>query len=231
MNLTVNYAALAATTFSSRAIGPLDSIAHPLEPGLGTLYGEVWLENQMLGTFTIDVVEGGSGEQVDVDLSDIANNKAGNSPHFQLGRVGSIPAFAVFFCSGEPYGLHATLRNKDETHIYDSRELVIHDYYVLTPVRPGRYLIDVAGARAKDGVLTVEQARQDKDGRPRPSAKGVNIVVTDGLEPRESRIVSGDGVVFEIRQDGVSVFLLLEPPKQKETGPRPVGIRYPGRRP
>lgn len=228
MTLTINRAALTTDTFRSAALGPLDSIAHPLAPD--NYSGEVWLGDKMVGTFTIDAAEGGSGEQVDIDLSEIADGSAKQVTHFSLGLIEQTTAFVVFHCGGDASGFHVLLRSRSGLEPYDTRRMQLGDYYITTPIKPGRYAMKANGDNQDEsGVLLVDQA-QPTDA-PHPSANGAMIVVKGGFEPAEVHIASGDGAVFQIAAADTDIELTLAPTDQNRESRRPIHIRYPGRRP
>lgn len=228
MPLAINRAIFSAMAIRSDALGPLDSIAHPLAPGVYD--GEVWKGDTFIGRFRIEAAEGGDGEQVDIDLCRIAASQDKQAAAFQLGLYEKQPAFAVFHCGGGASGFHVLLRGAARKVIYDTRKMQPGDYYIVTPIKPGKYAVALAGrSRGKSATLTVEQAKPD--GKARTSERGAMIIVKAGFEPAEAKIVSGDGVVFEIA--GPDTAISLTPARdasdKPEPFPRKLNVRYWGR--
>lgn len=223
MSTYLNYAAMAATRLRSDGLGPTDSIAHPLAPGrhLGT----VWLGDAPVGRFTIEVGEEGDGEQIDIDLARVGEKSACAAAHtFHAAPQRGSPVFAVFHNSAQRSGYRVELRHegKRET-VFNSAALGAGDYYILMPLQPGRWTLRTA--QGAQGSLAVEPARPDE--KPRPSQLGT-MIRTDGttFDPAEAKIMSGDGLVFEVTGANVAIEVAREAEKGKPTGPRPAGVRF-----
>lgn len=222
----INFAAIGATTFRSDSLGPLDSVAHPLDAG--AYRGDVWRGDAQLGSFLLEVAEEGDGEQIEVDLCTIDARYAAEAASFRGGRVQGQPVYAVFHCDSGTDGLYVIVRDRaDRGVVFDSRVLQPGDYYIVTPVRPGTWAMQT-GKNGK-GVLTVAQPKPAK--KPRASAAGA-VVEVDGksFAPAKAEIVAGDGVAFHVTGKDVSIRIELE---EKRGSGRPerrkVGLRIPGR--
>lgn len=226
MSAYLNYAALGAVRLSSNALGPVDSIGHPLDPG--RYRGVVWRGDSVYGHFTIEVGDEGEGDQVDIDLADMARaSEKGATPHFRTGPRARSPVFAVFHCDGDLSGFRAVLTKDDDRKIvFDTAALGPGDYYILTPLKPGRWLIGGTGG-AKGAILVHEAKPGDK---PRESQSGA-MIRADGktFKPAEVSVASGDGVVFEIAGEKLAIDVVLQDDTGNRTGRRPVGVRYYGR--
>jgi len=219
-----NMAAIGATSFASNSLGPLDSVAHPLDPG--KYLGEAFHGDVSIGAFILEVADGGSGEQVEVDLCQVSN-RAGAAAVFRGGRAADQPLFAVFHCDHGRDGLYVILRDASgRKTVFDSRALQTGDYYILTPVRPGTWIM--RSGKSGKGQLVVEPAKPSK--KPRVSAMGV-MIKADGnsFTPAEAKITSGDGIAFEIA--GKNVSISLELPKQQSSfvkGQKKIGLKIAG---
>lgn len=224
MAVYINRAALSATRLQSSSLGPVDSIGHPLLPG--KYYGVVSLKNVQVGTIAVEVNESGSGEQIDIDLA-TATAPGPQSAALRTGLASKdTPVFAVFHSTGAESGYHVTLTpSGGRRSVFDSRSLGKGDYYILTPLKPGTWTLSTP--KGAKGLLVVSQAAPTD--KPRPSSQGA-MIRTDGksFDPRESRLVSGDGVVFEVTGDDVEIEVTLDEQEPSGKGKRPVGVRYPG---
>lgn len=224
----INMAAVSARTFRSDRLGPLDSVAHPIAPG--AYRGEVWRDDQYVGTFAIEAAGEGSGEQIDVDLGAVGPEVKGTV--LSGGAIKGYPLFAVFHCEGEAGGLSARLAGaRGDEKPYDTRRLRAGDYYMVTPVQPGEW--QMRTSKGAIGTLIVHPAKPD--GKPRASQKGGVVKVDDkGFGPDKIEIVAGDGVVFEIGGDDLAVAITLSDKPRGEDVPkpgrRPVGSRIVGSR-
>lgn len=225
----VNIAAIGATSFRSDRLGPLDSVAHPLNAG--TYRGEVWRDDVRFGSFVLEVADAGDGEQIDVDLCSVEKSHAcdvGGAAAYRSGAARGYPVFAVFHCSSGIDGLYVLLHDQGEQGlVFDSRVLQQGDYYIVTPVRPGAWTMRTG--KAGKGMLHVSEPKPVVE--PRASAAGASIRV-DGksFNPAKADIVAGDGVAFEITGQDVAILLELERiEEKKKKGPRKIGIRIPGR--
>lgn len=229
MTVYINLAALATTEFRSDSLGALDSVAHPLEPGL--YRGNVFRNKSHLGNFEINVLEDGTGEQIEIDVAKIEEGSSslsftGGAPKNQQDHK----VFAVFYSGNEKSGYYVTLINlKKKDAAYDSRKLSKGDYFIFTPVQPGTYKIGNDSKKSKLCKLIVENAQPSNE--PRPSQAGVTLVATsEGMEPKDAKIISGDGVVVQVSQDGILIHAEME--KGKNPAPsksrRKVDVRYYG---
>ena|ERR1700754_114502 len=229
MRAYVNFAALRIAEVRSDALGPLDTIAHPLDVGL--YRGAVFRGDAHAGDFEIEVAEGGSGEQVEVDFV-----------HFEQGGgtlqlTGLAPAgqklYAVFHSSGEATGYHVSLRDGEKPdEQFDSEKLGKGDYFIFMPMKPGQYVIEgITKSTAKSGAKCALEVVEAKPGKaPRASSLGASLLLTDkGFDKKDLRIVSGDGVVVEIDTKGAVVVAQLKPEKRGGARYPDTPIRYPGR--
>jgi hypothetical protein len=228
MTIYINYAAMRAIRLRSDSLGPVNSIAHPLKAG--RYHGTVWLNDQFEGTFIINVEAEGDGEQVNIDLAGISKgdkaSSLNNPPLFSTGCLKDYPVFAVFHCDDDRSGFRVLLTKVgEEQSEFDSRTLSEGDYYMLTPLKPGVWKIMTS--TGTEGSLVVEEAKPTA--KPRTSQSGA-MIRTDGkvLEPAKVKIVSGDGVVFEITGGKVTIEVALEQ-DQKPSGKTRPGFRFPGR--
>jgi hypothetical protein len=226
MPVRVNLAALATRQFRSDRLGPLDSIAHPL--GQGVYGGEVWRDDVRVGSFAIEVTAGGNGDQIDLDLCAVAAADSGQM-QFRGETADGYPLFAVFHCGSGRSGFHVRLGQQDGGGAaFDSRALQQGDYYIVTPIRPGRWSMAGGDGQGASGTLGVRRAQPT--GRPRPSACGTMIKAEcDGFGPKTAEIVSGDGAVFEIAGNDVIIRIALDERERRATGPRKLGLRRRGR--
>ena len=225
MPTMINLAAISAVELRSDRLGPLDSIAHPLDPG--SYAGQIWSGDTQVGSFTIDIEPGGQGDQITIDLS-TATSPGTSCARYRGGAIEGYPLYAVFHCGGQASGLHVVLDAADrkDAH-FDSRALQAGDYYAVTAVRPGQWALSSGRSKGAQGKVTVTEARPD--GKPRPSQCGATIKA-DGksFNPNSASVVSGDGIVFEVGGPDVAIRLALgDRPAGKR--PRPVGVRYLGR--
>ncbi|HEX2764243.1 MAG TPA: hypothetical protein VHM92_10450 [Allosphingosinicella sp.] len=222
--MRVNLAAIGAVEFRSDRLGPLDSIAHPLNPGI--YHGDIWHGDTQVGSLTIQVAPGGSGDQVEIDLSEAV---AGGHLQYRGHSDDENPLFVVFHSGGEASGFHVVLDadERDGAH-FDSRALQPGDYFIVTPVRPGRWKMTYGDQDAGAGMLTVAQAVPAA--KPRQSASGA-MIRADGrsFAPSTAKIVSGDGVVFEVTGQDVAIRLSSADGRPVKKRQRTVGIRYLGR--
>lgn len=220
----VNLAAMGATSFRSECLGPLDSVAHPLD--VGSYRGDVWRGDAQLGSFLLEITEAGDGEQIEVDLCAIDAKQAAEAALFRSGRVQGQPVYAVFHCDSGTDGLYVIVQDRSGGGVvFDSRVLQRGDYYIVTPVRPGTWNMQT-GKNGK-GVLTVAHPNPGKN--PRPSAAGAAIEV-DGksFSPDKAEIVAGDGVAFQVTGKDVSIRIDLQEEKRPRER-RKVGLRIPGK--
>lgn len=221
----VNMAAIGSVRSASDGLGPLDSVAHPLQPG--AYRGETWLGDVRLGTFALEVADQGDGEQIEVDLCSVSEREAAAAA-FRSGPVQGTPVYAVFHCDHGNTGLYVIVRDKSGRGVvFDSRKLQPGDYYIVTPVRPGVWTL--ATNKKAAGELEVQPPTPAK--APRASAAGAMIKVDDkAFSPPRAQIVAGDGIAFEVGGKDLAIRLDL---KQRAgafaKGRRRVGIRYPGR--
>ncbi len=220
----LNFAALSTAELNSDALGPLDSLAHPLSPG--GYFGAFFRKGERQGSFEIKIATEGTGDQIEIDFAVLERDPA--SEPFTCGAAKGQNPFVVFHTSGEKAGYHVVLTpNTKGARGYDSRRLEAGDYYIVTPVRPGRYQA-TAGKAREPATLAVAPAKPD--GKPRASAAGAMLrVTTGGIHPKAAQLVSGDGAVFEIKEDGTVVHLLRDPDKSKPKSRRKVGARVHGR--
>lgn len=221
----VNFAALAVQEIRSDALGPLDSVAHPLDPG--SYRGAIFRDEVHIGDFEIEVAAGGTGEQVEVNF---AQFESGGKPlQFVAGAPKGQKVYAVFHCDGEGKGYRVTLHDgtRDKAR-FDSRELGKGDYFIFMPVKPGDYALQGGGKSPAKGKLSVEEAKPAEAARA--SSLGATLRLTaQGFSPQELRVRSGDGVVAEIDTDDAVVIARLGTEKERKAH-RPVSpIRYPGR--
>ncbi|QGY41478.1 hypothetical protein GM415_15585 [Pseudodesulfovibrio cashew] len=224
----LNYAALGAVRLSSDGLGPVDSIAHPLKAG--RYHGTVWLNDEIEGTFILNIEAEGDGDQVDIDLASIG--KVGKAilkqgpPVFSGGCLKDAPVYAMFHCEEERTGYRVLLAKVGEDKSeFDSKALSKGDYYILTPLKPGSWKITTSAG--KEGSLIVEEAKPTA--KARASQHGATIV-TDGktIKPARTKIVSGDGVVFEITGKKVAIEVALAQSGRPSGQIRPK-VRIPGR--
>jgi len=220
----VNMAAMSAMSFRSDALGPLDSVAHPLVAG--KYRGEAWRGDVRLGSFVLDVDDDGDGEQIEIDLCTIGSQNASMAAPFRSGQARGYPVYGVFHCDGGTEGLHVIVHDEGEQGpVFDSRALKPGDYYIVTPVRPGNWLLSTG--KAGKGVLTVKEPTPGK--KPRASAAGAMIKVDDnGFNPAKTQIEAGDGVAFEVTGRDVSIRLVLDAREGARKWRRKVGLRIPG---
>ncbi|HVQ08680.1 MAG TPA: hypothetical protein VMS43_09620 [Allosphingosinicella sp.] len=225
MGTFVNLAAVAATSFRSDQLGPLDSVAHPLKPG--EYRGEVWRGDEPVGSFRLAIAESGAGDQIEVDLCAV-ESKASSAASFASGPVDRTPVYAVFHCDGERGGLRVVVRSSSGKEVeFDSRKLQAGDYYIVTPVRPGDWEMRT-GKRGGVGTLTVASPKPARE--PRASRGGATIKVNgDSFVPDRATITAGDGAAFEVTDKDVAIALTLVEDKPKP-GRRAVGVRYPRHR-
>jgi hypothetical protein len=221
----VNFAALAVQEIRSDALGPLDSVAHPLDPG--NYRGTVFRDEIHIGDFKIEVAEGGTGEQVEVDFSLFENG--GEPLKFVAGVPKGQKVYAVFHCDGEGKGYHVTLHDgtSDQAR-FDSRKLGKEDYFIFMPVKPGDYALQSGGKSPARAKLSVEEATPAEAARA--SSLGATLRLTaKSFIPQVLRVRSGDGVVAEIDTDDAVVIARLGTKKGKKPRRPDSPIRYPGR--
>jgi len=227
MPVYLNMAAISATKFSSNALGSLDSVAHPLQPG--QYRGEAFQGDVRIGTFIIEVAESGSGDQIEVDLCDIPKSMS-ETPVYRGGCIKGQPLYAVFHSDRGREGLSAVLYGANERKaVFDSRALASGDYFIVTPVRPGGWTMR-SGKTAK-GQLIVDPAKPGK--QPRASAMGV-MIKADGksFTPANAKIPAGDGVAFAVEGRDVVISLELADGSGTFTkGRKKVGLRLAGPNP
>ena len=220
----LNIAAIGATSFASDALGPLDSVAHPLEPG--QYRGEAFQGDVRIGAFNLVVGDDGSGEQIEVDLCEVVKG-AGELGPFRGGRAKGQPLFAVFHCDHGREGLRVVLRRASARDvIFDSQALQAGDYYIVTPVRPGTWTM--RSGKSGKGQLVVMPAKPGK--QPRASAMGM-MIKADGesFRPANIKIPAGDGIAFEITGKDVAIRLELADKRGSfAKGRKKVGLRIPG---
>jgi hypothetical protein len=219
-----------ARGFRSDALGPLDSIGHPLAPG--SYGGTVFRKEQQLGTFVLEIAEGGDGEQIEVDFADFELGV--KNMQFAGGSPKGEPVYLVLHTSGEGSGYYAIVTpHKDKDRVFDTRRLGDGDYYIVVPPQPGTYGVKSEGYGGKGRAggscrLVVEPVKPGAHGRD--SAHGATARVgKDGIDPAKLAITSGDGAVFAVVADGIAIRGEKEGKPPKRTGKRPVGARIPGR--
>jgi hypothetical protein len=224
MTAWLNYAALAVTEMHSNALGPLDSLAHPLAPG--SYLGAFFRDDRKVGSFAITIVTDGAGDQIEIDFA--ALEREPPEDPFTSGAAKGQHPYVVFHTSGERSGYHVVLIPQTKGgRGYDSRRLEAGDCYITTPIRPGRYQASAGKGRASAMLIVVPAKPGDK---PRPSAAGAMVRVIGGrVLPATAELVSGDGAVFEIKEDGTSISLARDPDKAKPQTRRKVGVRIHGR--
>ena len=226
MRTYVNFAALAVQEIRSDALGPLDSVAHPLEPG--SYRGTVFRGEAHVGDFEIKVTEGGTGEQVEVDFAHL--ERCGERQSFVGGAPKGQKLYAVFHCDGEGKGYRVALHDgTGEKARFDSRSLGRGDYFIFMPVKPGDYALEDGGKSRAHGKLLVEEAKPTDAARG--SSLGASMRLTgQGFSPEEARVPSGDGVVVEIDTDDAVVIARLATQRGKKPRLPKSPIRYPGRK-
>ena len=228
MSAYINLAAINTSTYSSESLGPLDSVAHPLEPG--RYLGNLFRGKSHIGRFDIHVKEDGLGEQIEIDLAEIEEGISSTSFTSGLAHGQDIrTVFAVFHSGKEKSGYHVTLHALDNKKIYDSRKLSLGDYYIITPLYPGRYDLYSGTLKRNPCIVTVEKATPTDE--PRASQYGVTLEATSELvNPLVATIVSGDGLVVKIIDDDVTIYMELAGGMRNRIGERrKVDVRYYGK--
>lgn len=210
-------------TFDSGSLGVLAYLMHPIaEPGNYQI--EVRKNEAIVDAFGIEIVEKASANQLDFDLAktynqkrtDGANCKCCDDDHSSLSLIPG--GYLVFYVSNGHRGYSVRVLKKDaeRTRVeFDSTALNKGDIFVLSLMEPIAYQLEnlVTGAK---GRINVSFEYKDKM-KLRPSETPVvNVKAGKVFEPAEIKIMSTQGIVFNILEKSRIVAKKIKTTKPKK---------------
>jgi hypothetical protein len=146
MSININTHFFKFTTTAGSGFNNLCTIIHQLAAA-GQYTGQVYLQGNPLGAFTLTVDPSVSTTQVQIDASAFdqvsqinLKNQVVTNPAYSLAPGG----YVLFYASGAQNGFYVTLSTTagtTTTIVFDTRDLDNGDYTMFRPVNPGNYTV------------------------------------------------------------------------------------------
>lgn len=207
MNAKANLALLNTNQFDSGALGMMAMVIHPFTEA-GQYRGSVLRAGKVVGDLTFLVDESSTVMQLDIDLATVGLQKRQSGQDCDChatpvppAKVVSPRGFVLFYASGGS-GYAVNVSHASGKTRFDSGRLEKGDLFALSLLEPAQY----------EGTNALTQARIDVavemlDGSPKElkarfaALETANITVGDGgFKPEKLRVVSAQGVVFQINE-------------------------------
>jgi hypothetical protein len=111
--------------------------------------------------------------------------------------------YVSFYVSSGPGGYAVTAAQFDQQDDqratkFDSRELGESDRFAVLLLRPGRYIMVDRNSDTEGQIVVTYPERRDR-GQRMPDTKTIRLT-DDGFDPKEVKVVPGQGLVFEFKR-------------------------------
>jgi hypothetical protein len=188
-------AAFRVAEFDSGELTVLAHVIHRFERARG-YRGSIIVDDAVTGTFSL-VVSDHAAEQVNIDLGGVDDPRA---PYVGPPGVAELTPFrlrtggyAVFYVSGSP-ARHAAVLATDvnaQAPAFDTRRLGPGDLFVVTPLRPGAYVLANTENNTRGEVVI------DARGAELAPAPALEVTCGDaGFEPAQLSAGAGRAQVY-----------------------------------
>lgn len=179
MRLKINRSLLTQVRWDSAAISPLASIVHKFnEPGRYKLLVMAGERLDRVGIIDLLMDEKAADEQLNINLEAVAKEKFSKAN--LIARRGNPGKPVVFYTSGggHVYSVVAyRLEKEKEIKVFDSRQLVDGDTFIVNPLVSGRYTF--TNTHGGKGEIII----QKKAGRSLPTQGSVIECTEKGFVP------------------------------------------------
>jgi hypothetical protein len=179
MRLKINRALLTQVKWDSAAISPLASIVHKFnEPGRYKLLILAGERLDRVGVIDLLMEEKAAEEQLNINLVSVAKEKFSKANQIVLRGNPGKPV--VFYTSGgtQVYAVVAyRLDKQEEVRVFDSRQLLNGDTFIVNPLASGRYTF--TNTQGGKGEMVIRK----KVGRSLPTQGSVIECTEKGFVP------------------------------------------------
>ncbi|WPP52762.1 hypothetical protein [Catalinimonas niigatensis] len=181
MRLKINRSLLTQLRWDSAAISPLASIVHKFnEPGRYKLLVMAGERLDRIGVIDLLIDENEAEEQLNINLESVAKEKFSKAN--QIVRHANPEKPVVFYTAGgtQKFAIVAYRIDKEkEVRVFDSRQLVEGDTFIVNPLVSGRY--SFTGTHGGKGELVIHK----KAGRLLPTQGKVVECTAKGFIPNK----------------------------------------------